>query len=177
MLALVLLIFFSFTGFVMNHPGWFDIDTPRVKESELTVPPEVAGAKGEDRKLKVVEYLRTKEGARGEMTAYDDEETSARVQFTGPGRKMEYSIHKEDGTATLHDEVRNTLALMADLHKGTGSGGVWRVMIDGTAIALMFASLSGLVLWLSLPKRRTLGVVALVVSVVGCAGVYWWLVP
>src|SRR3954468_14208657 len=26
MLALVLLIFFSFTGFIMNHPGWFNID-------------------------------------------------------------------------------------------------------------------------------------------------------
>lgn len=177
MLALVLLVFFSFTGFVMNHPGWFDIDAPRSRESQIELPSELAADEGPDRKLHLVEYLRSREGARGEMTGYDEEETSARIQFTGPGRKMEYSINRETGATTLHDEFRNALALLSDLHKGTGTGGSWRLMIDATALFLLFSSLSGLVLWISLPKRRTLGIIALVVSVAGCLGVYFWLVP
>jgi hypothetical protein len=66
---------------------------------------------------------------------------------------------------------------MSDLHKGTGSGGWWRLLIDGAAIFLMFASLSGLVLWIALPKRRALGIVALVVSVALCLGCYLLLIP
>ena len=45
------------------------------------------------------------------------------------------------------------------------------------AIFLLFASLSGLMLWISLPKRRLLGIVALVLSVGLCSACFLWLRP
>jgi hypothetical protein len=243
MLALVLLIFFSFTGFVMNHTEFFSLDK-NVKERNVvlditmpeellkhaaTVPAESMATKPEApatqsamqddepnmwaprpsthpttstkpaepmpdmlatdnpaRRMKPsndlkfdmqVEVFLRLNGARGECEPIDEQEDSIHVNFTGAGRKMEYTISKADGRINLHEEVRSALALMADMHKGTGTGGKWRLLIDGTAIFLLFASLSGLVLWIALPKRRTLGIIALALSIVLCGGCFLWLMP
>jgi hypothetical protein len=205
MLAMVLLIFFAFTGFVMNHAGVFGTEAFTATDSALKEPmpakylgtAAATATRGEDEpdmwaprpgsapahpaadaehELQVEVYLRL-HGAHGERTDFEEQEDSIRMQFTGVGSKMEYTIGKPAGAINLHQEVRNTLALMSDLHKGTGAGGTWRLLIDGTAIFLVFASLSGLILWIALPKRRVLGIIALVLSVVLCGGCYIWLVP
>jgi len=182
MLALILLIFFSFTGFVMNHSAWFDLDKvidhpPPV--ANTTMPLEMAGGKGDkDSKhaMDVEVYLRMKEGARGERTNFDDREDSIFMQFVAVGRKMEYTINRADGKIEENFEIRGSLALMSDLHRGIGSGAAWRLFIDATAIFLLFASLTGVILWISLPKRRTLGIIALVASLILCGGC-WFLLP
>jgi hypothetical protein len=117
------------------------------------------------------------EGARGERSSFDDEDDSTRIQFVGPGRKMEYTIAKSTGKIDEHFEIHNLMALMADLHKGTGSGTPWRLFIDATALFLLFASLTGIILWISLPKRRTLGIIALIASIVLCGGCYLLMMP
>ena len=64
---------------------------------------------------------------------------------------------------------------MTDLHTGKNAGDVWRRVIDATAIFLFLASLSGAILWISLPKRRKLGVAALVAGTVLTALLVVWL--
>lgn len=182
MLGLVLLIFFAFTGFVLNHPDWFSIDdvTATDKTAAKNMPLDIAGGKGEgssEHALKIEVYLRMHEGAQGERTSFDDQEDTIRVDFTGPGRKMEYHIAKADGVIEEHFEIRNAIALMSDLHRGKGSGNSWRLFIDATAIFLLFASVSGVILWLALPKRRTLGIIALAASLLLCGGCWWFLLP
>ena len=54
---------------------------------------------------------------------------------------------------------------------------MWSVFIDATAVFLLFGSVTGVILWISLPKRRKLGIIALVVSVILCLACYWWMVP
>jgi len=177
MLVLVLLVFFSFTGFIMNHPEWFNIDNPISHDSQISLPTSVAADHSPDHKLNLVEYLRSHNSARGEVTSFDEQDDSTRIQFTGPGRKIEFAISPADGETQVHEEIHNTLALLSDLHKGTGSGPAWRRFIDATSILLCFASFSGLVLWTALPKRRTLGLIALTVSSALCLACYLWLVP
>src|SRR4051794_38021160 len=95
MLALILLIFFSFTGFVMNHALFFGTDK-NVKVVDTTaktnMPVEIASDTSADRDMKMEVYLRSREGARGERTYFGDEGDATRVQFTGAGSKMEYEI-------------------------------------------------------------------------------------
>ena len=177
MLVLVLLIFFSVTGFFLNHPDWFNLDDPVMRDSSAVIPTSLAADRSPDHKLAVVEYLRTHNSARGELTSYDEQDEETRIQFTGVGRKIEFAINAADGHTQIHEEIRNTLALVSDLHKGTGSGFAWRRFIDATSIVLCFASLSGLILWTALPKRRTLGLVALTISISLCLACYFWLVP
>ena len=53
---------------------------------------------------------------------------------------------------------------MNDLHKGRNTGLAWSILIDASAIVLVFISLSGLVLLFYLKLRRVPG---LVVAVIG----------
>src|SRR4051812_20138848 len=97
MLALILLIFFSFTGFVMNHTGWFKLDdfTATDQTAAAPMPAEIARATGDaasKHAMDVEVYLRMYEGARGERTNFDDREDSIFMQFVAVGRKMEYTI-------------------------------------------------------------------------------------
>jgi hypothetical protein len=172
MFGLVLLFFFSLTGFALNHDRWFSLDEPRMRDRTAALPGELA--KGGDR-LALVEYLRKNEGARGEVTSVDEDENERRVQFSSPGRKVEFTVERESGETAVHEETRNALAFLTDLHTGKNAGGVWRRVIDGTAIFLFLASLSGAILWISLPKRRKLGVAALVAGTVLTASLVVWL--
>jgi hypothetical protein len=172
MFSLLLLVFFAVTGFVMNHTAWFNTENPiRIIEREAALPPELAGAAGPDHKLAVVEYLRARLGARGEMSSYDDQDDPVRIQFTGPGRKIDFALSKAADTLQVREELRNRLAFLTDLHKGTGTGELWRRVIDAASIFLFFASLTGLILWMSLSKRRAIGIVCLIAGIGACLAV------
>ena len=71
MLVLVLVIFFSFTGFIMNHPEWCNIDEAVMHDTAATLParrwPPIALR---DHKLNLVEFLRSHQNACGEMTSF-----------------------------------------------------------------------------------------------------------
>lgn len=172
MFGLVLLFFFSLTGFALNHDRWFSLDEPRVRERATTLPVDVA--RTGDR-LALVEQLRKNEGARGEVMSIDEDDTERRVQFTSPGRKVEFTIERDSGQTNVHEEIRNALAFLTDLHTGKSAGDAWRRVIDATSIFLFLASLSGVILWISLPKRRKLGVAALVGGTVLTGALMAWL--
>lgn len=172
MFGLVLLFFFSLTGFALNHDRWFSLDEPRIRERATTLPADVA--RTGDR-LALVEQLRKNEGARGEVMSIDEDDTERRVQFTSPGRKVEFTIERDSGQTNVHEEIRNALAFLTDLHTGKSAGDAWRRVIDATSIFLFLASLSGVILWISLPKRRKLGVAALVGGTVLTGALMAWL--
>ena len=166
MLGLILLIFFSFTGFILNNAGSVDDSgklfslNKTITNRSATVPTSILS--GKEHLFAIEHYLRDHLGARGEISATPDEDdTTIRFQFVGPGREANYEITRATG-ATKIEEQRGILAAITDLHTGQHAGHVWNYFIDATAIFLFFAAISGLILWISLPKRRTLGLIALV---------------
>ena len=62
MLALLLLLFFAMTGFMMNHSEWFNIEKTYPTEIKATVPQKIlnpaSGASPDKNAL--IEYLRAK---------------------------------------------------------------------------------------------------------------------
>src|SRR6185503_1676346 len=93
------------------------------------------------------------------------------IQFTGPGRKIDFALSKAADTLQVREELRNRLAFLTDLHKGTGTGELWRRVIDAASIFLFFASLTGLILWMSLSKRRAIGILCLIAGIGACLAV------
>ena len=53
------------------------------------------------------------------------------------------------------------VAIANDLHKGRESGDLWKILIDVSALLLVFVSLTGLVLLWFLHKHRTAGLLSL----------------
>ena len=84
-------------------------------------------------------------------------------------------IDRETGDVEATSETFGLTGQLTDLHKGKNAGGVWSLLIDSVSISLLFISLTGLILWLSLKKRILIGIAALSL---GTAALFvclqWW---
>ncbi len=174
MLALVTILFFAFTGFLLNHPGWFNLEVSKTTERDSVIPEDVAAT--ED-KLTLVEYLRANEDARGQVKSFNRLEERTEVNFTGPGRVTQYSVYHATGDIKVRQETRNALAFLGDLHKGKYTGKWWPLVIDVTAWLLIAVSLTGLTIWCGLAKRRTIGLIAVFSGIAITVAVVIWLIP
>jgi len=174
MLGLLVILFFSVTGIMLNHEEWFGYAEPRVKKSEGTIP---ATLLREPDKLGIVEKLRKDLGATGALDSFDVRDDELALVFKSPGRRTEATIARTDGHAEVNVETHGFAGRFVELHRGTEAGAAWRLVIDATAILLLLSSVTGLVLWLLVPKWRPLGIAALVVCAVVCVAVYFAFVP
>ncbi|HLY73280.1 MAG TPA: PepSY-associated TM helix domain-containing protein [Planctomycetota bacterium] len=174
MLACLLLLFFGSTGFMLNHGDWFGLEALRIQKREGKLPQAILAPLD---RLAVVEGLRSDLGAAGAVDSFEVEEETLRIVFRRPGLRAEAAVRLADGRVELTSEERGIAALLTDLHKGAYAGGGWKWVIDGTAVLLVLGSLTGLILWISLPRRRALGILALSVGLLSSAATYWLLVP
>ena len=174
MLGLLALIFFSFTGIMLNHEEWFGFAEPRIAKKEGTLPEATAP---EPDKLVIVEKLRKDFGATGALDSFEIENDHLAVVFKSPGRRSEAQLTRADGHAEVTLETHGFNGRLAELHRGTEAGSGWRLIIDASAVLLLVTSLTGVALWCLVPKWRPLGLVAVAVSILVCAAVYFVLVP
>jgi hypothetical protein len=174
MLGLLAILFFSITGIMLNHEEWFGYAEPRVSKHEGTLPAALLA--GPD-KLGIVEKLRKDFGATGALDSFDVHDDELALVFKSPGRRTEATITRTDGHAEVSVETHGFAGRFVELHRGTEAGPAWRLVIDATAILLLLSSVTGLVLWLLVPKWRPLGIAALVVSALVCAAIYLAFVP
>jgi len=73
----------------------------------------------------------------------------------GPGRDAWVSIDRASGAAKFEATDRGWLAYFNDLHKGRNTGITWTIFIDVVAVAVLFFSLTGLVLLWIQARQRT----------------------
>ncbi|MEO8479908.1 MAG: PepSY-associated TM helix domain-containing protein [Gemmatimonadota bacterium] len=172
MFAFVLMVFFGVTGLLLNHedllPGESLVETTGSIAPNLLTEPD---------KLMVIEHLRSDYGAGGAVSSFDVNDNTLFVTLKGPGRTFEAEIDRTSGTATIRDTRRGMLVQLDDLHRGKDTGRAWRLVLDASSILLLLASVTGIVMWLALPKRRQGGLIALGVSIALLAAVVVWLVP
>lgn len=173
MLACLVLLFFGLTGFFLNHGDWFGLDEIRTKTVQGMLPETMLDPLD---KLAVVEALRAEYGVAGTLAAFEEEEGGCRLVFKRPGARADVTL-RADGVVEVTSESRGTVAVLTDLHKGASAGAAWRWVIDATSLLLVIGSLSGLLLWISLPRRRKLGLAALAAGLVSTLATYALLVP
>ncbi|MES2123497.1 MAG: PepSY-associated TM helix domain-containing protein [Gemmatimonadota bacterium] len=174
MFALLLMMFFAVTGLLLNHEDWLGADTIRPTDSTGEIAPALLS--GPDR-LMVVETLRSQFGAVGAVSTFDVDDQTIRVEMKGPGRHTEAEIDRRTGKVDIHLERRGLFLRLDDLHRGKDSGPVWSWVLDASAILLLVGSVTGLLMWIGLPRRRRLGLVALIGSTVICLVIYLAFVP
>lgn len=203
LLGLGLLMFFAVTGFMLLHKESFGVDNSQEKPGPTgTMPGWLAAARDEQ---KIEDFIRKNFFIRAERKKDDKldfEQPELVMSFERAGQSTAVKITPRKATTEARSETEATLpatsttqpaaaadydvvvthdvksvaGLLADLHTARSVGRVWRLCLDGAAILLMAASLTGLLVWLGLPKRRVLGLAATIVGVAACAAVYVWLV-
>jgi hypothetical protein len=172
--ALLLLLFFAGTGFMLNHSEWFGLEETHT----TTVHGSLAGPPADPPdKLGIVEQLRAKLGAVGALDSFETDQDPLRVVFKKPAVRTEVKIEKATGSYDAEIEAHGALAMLTELHRGQATGAPWKLLIDVTSISLILASLTGLVLWTSLPRRRRVGLTSLVIGIVLFVAAYLLLLP
>ena len=145
------LALFTITGVTLNHAGSIG-GQPIVTTHAAQVPAALRGALGphadDDQELapplrKWIEAeLRVPAG--DASIEWSDEELY--LSAPGPGRDAWASIDRASGAAKSESTDRGWIAWLNDLHKGRNTGLAWRIFIDVVAAAVLFFSLTGLVL-------------------------------
>jgi uncharacterized protein len=178
MVSLAIVLFFSVTGITLNHQEWFAGQSVTSERQGSMNPAWLsATAPGGIDKLQVVEYLRSAAGVRGAVSEFRVDGDQCEVVFKGPAYAASALVDRKTGRFGVSESRMGLAALVNDLHKGRDSGRVWALVIDLSAVLLVFISVTGLVLLYFVHKHRLAGSILLVAGGVASYVVYLVWVP
>jgi uncharacterized protein len=174
MLAVGALIFFAATGFMLNNEAIFESEAAESNTVEMTLPPEMLG---DVRQETIVSHLRDNCGVTGLLDECVIDEYMIELTFKRPGGRTDIMINRPGGEMEIMTEPPSPVTVLLDLHKGSHTGAIWTVLIDLAAICLFLACITGIFLWLATPKRRILGLIALLIGLLAWCGAYLFCLP
>ncbi|WP_408305873.1 MULTISPECIES: PepSY-associated TM helix domain-containing protein [Paraburkholderia] len=174
-------LLFGTTGFLLNHRGGpLKVSTGEPQVSVVQVPlpqpaPETPLELGkwlkQELKLAGSPGRAQKEPAHpvawGERSVLQPEHWQ--LTFSSPHENIAAEYWVGNGYVTVKRSENSFLATLTNLHKGVGLSVGWVLLIDTLAGSIILLSLTGVLLWTELNKRRTVGVVLVMGSIVAAA--------
>lgn len=117
LLSLGALLFFSVTGFTLNHAGWFYADEGSEREFKGVLNPQwVAPDPFEPgrpvARLEVVEALRQAHRIRGAVSSFSTDPALCVVIFIAPGYSANAFVERETGSYTLTENRQGFVAAL-----------------------------------------------------------------
>lgn len=153
--AFLVLMFFALTGLLLNHPEWFDAQ-PNTQDLSLQLSSiqqaELQGLENPtDRLLQLVRDEATVVGRLKSTELLDDE---VMMRLASPTGTTDISLLLDTGEVLVTTKQATTVSVLNDLHRGKDVGGLWRWLIDVSAVIILLLSLAGYVLFFSLKTRK-----------------------
>ena len=168
--AFLIILFFAVTGFIMNHPDWFALDSVGIRSVEAELPVPLCRSKD---RLAIVEYLRDTYDLRGGVQDCDVSDETYGVTFRRAGERTDVTIDALTGKAQIELESKGVPAVLAAIHTGEHTGRFGKRTGDLAAVFLALTSISGIVLWATISMRRQTGIIWLSVSAVLVLAIAW----
>ncbi|CAM2138535.1 MULTISPECIES: PepSY-associated TM helix domain-containing protein [Paraburkholderia] len=173
-------LLFGVTGFVLNHrmePLRISPGAPQVSSMQLPVPDPAPETPREMAKwlksqpdLKLPQRMGRVQKEPEHKVAWGDRETVQpehwQMMFTAPHETVAVEYWVGNDVVTLKRTDNSLMATITNLHKGVGMSVGWVLFIDTFAGALILLSLTGVLLWTELNKRKTIGALLLIGSIV-----------
>ncbi|MFM0035465.1 PepSY-associated TM helix domain-containing protein [Paraburkholderia strydomiana] len=170
-------LLFGTTGFFLNHRGGpLRVSTGEPQVSVLQVPlpqpaPDTPRELGKwlKHELKIagnpgrVQKEPAHPVAWGERSVVQPEHWQ--LNFASPHENTSAEYWVGNGYVTVKRSENTFLAMLTNLHKGVGLSVGWVLLIDTLAGSLILLSLTGVLLWTELNKRKTVGVVLVLGSI------------
>jgi uncharacterized protein len=156
--AFAALLFFSVTGLMLNHPGWFTSAAPPVQESSMVLTSQqvqdVRSSPSPGEALtQIVADRATLYGEYKDGTVAGDD---VFVRLQGARGSSDIRANLVDGSVLVTSEGATGIALLNALHRGETAGMAWRLSIDVMAIVMILVALAGYAIFLSMSgKLRT----------------------
>jgi uncharacterized protein len=153
------LMLFTVTGITLNHASAISA-TPAVTSGDAQLPEplrESIAASGTPvaPPAGVIAWAEKEFdlSLAGSSAEWSEEELY--LSAPGPGRDAWVSIDRASGAARFEATDRGWIAYFNDLHKGRNTGIAWTIFIDIVAVAILFFSITGLVLLWIQARQRT----------------------
>ena len=173
LMGLLMFLFFALTGIMLTHDS-FGLDQVQSTTAQTKLPPAITTSGDQ---AAIVRQLRTSAGINLPVSNYTADPDEIEATFSGPGKRVQARIHREDGSTELAFESRGLVGIIADLHKGAETGWVWRGVMDVASVWLVLSTITGFLMLFSLPKRRRLGLIFASLATVAVAVTYVFYVP
>jgi hypothetical protein len=177
-------LLFGTTGFLLNHRGGplrVSTGEPQVSVVQVPLPqpaPQTPRELGkwlkQELKLAGSPGRAQKEPAHpvawGERSMIQPEHWQ--LSFASPHENTSAEYWVGNDYVTVKRSENSFLAMLTNLHKGVGLSVGWVLLIDTLAGSIILLSLTGVLLWTELNKRKTVGVVLVLGSIVAavCVG-------
>lgn len=166
MIALLVILFFGFSGLTLNHPTWTLGDGVNTKKESGTLPLEITDSGGNVDFLAVSEYIRDKYSVSGHVDSYDVVNGQGSIAYKNAGYAADLFFDVATKKFELTIEQQGWVGVMNDLHKGRDTSSTWKWIIDISAIFLVVVSITGLLMQLFLRKRRRTALLSAAVGAV-----------
>lgn len=155
-----LLIFFSISGFTLNHTEWFDTKGHQGIETVM-VSPLLQSALSDQTTPSVeviIAYIKTEYGLHQPKSIDMDLELGEiNLDYPIPSGYVFITLFTKSGEMEIEHQTGSLISLVNDLHKGRHSGGTWSLVIDISAWIIILFALAGLIILLQHRKRRLSG--------------------
>ncbi len=177
-------LLFGTTGFLLNHRGGplrVSTGEPVVSTVQVPLPQPAPETPRELAKwLKQELKLAGKPGrvqnepahpvAWGERSMIQPEHWQ--ISFASPQENTSAEYWVGNDFVTVKRSENSFLATLTNLHKGVGMSVGWVLVIDTLAGSIILLSLTGVLLWTELNRRKTVGAVLVIGSIVAalCVG-------
>jgi hypothetical protein len=163
--AFTLLFVFTLTGWMMVHQDALGLNQTRTTEESVSFADTPALLEPVNRMDLLI---------RLELSGRLVENEPGFFQLESPGTAVWVEISRTDQRVTVIRETRGLSGRLFDLHRNRNTGVAATWMQDLTAFLFLTVSLSGLLIWLPLHRRRGAGLLAVVAGLLGTlAWVVW----
>lgn len=179
-------LLFGISGFLLNHRNLLKLPLPKSPESTVQYPLPTPLPADTDALLTVLAkdlglsnppYKMKADPAREVVWGTQTVMQPARWQitFAAPDETTIVDYWAGNATAEIKRSEHNAFAFVTNLHKGSGMGIGWILLVDTLAGSIILLSISGLLMWTQLRRNRllALGVVgassALAIGLVAAA--------
>lgn len=175
-------LLFGVTGIVQNHRTILKLSVAHAEESVVQLPlPTPAPANAQamadwlrrelalDRDAQRVRSEPAKPVAWGDKAVKQPARWTA--NFSSPQASLQAEYWLGNNFISVKRNDNNLFATLNNLHKGTGVGVAWILLADTVAGSIMLLSLTGVLLWALLNRRRMVGTAIGLVSIAAIAGV------
>jgi hypothetical protein len=144
------LALFTITGITLNHASAISAK-PEITSRETQLPEPLRAALGADVSTEGVpdaigDWVAGEFGIDVDAATAEWSDEELYLSAPGPGRDAWVSIERASGATKFESTDRGWISYFNDLHKGRNTGLAWTLFIDVVAAAVLFFSITGLIL-------------------------------
>jgi hypothetical protein len=161
-------LLFGTSGILLNHRAVMKIPAVQNQESTVQIPlPSPAPADAEamagwlQRSLALSVQPGKVKAERARPVAWGDKAVTQPARwsasFTAPNSNIQAEYWVGNSFVTVKRNDTNTFGLLSNLHKGTGMSVAWILLVDTLAGSIILLSITGVLLWALMTRRRMVG--------------------